>query len=31
MGESVAELAQDYRLDPGQIEDAIRCETSEAA
>jgi len=30
-GESVAELAQDYRLDPGQIEDAIRCETSEAA
>jgi len=24
MGESVAELAQDYRLDPGQIEDAIR-------
>jgi len=30
-GESVAELAQDYRLDSGQIEDAIRCETSEAA
>lgn len=30
-GESVAELAQDYRLDPGQIEDAIRCETSDAA
>ncbi len=30
-GESVAELAQDYRLEPGQIEDAIRCETSEAA
>jgi len=30
-GESVAELAQDYRLDTGQIEDAIRCETSEAA
>ena len=30
-GESVAELAQDYRLDPGQIEDAIRSETSEAA
>jgi mannose-1-phosphate guanylyltransferase len=30
-GESVAELAQDYRLDAGQIEDAIRCETSEAA
>ena len=30
-GESVAELGQDYRLDPGQIEDAIRCETSEAA
>ncbi len=30
-GESIAELAQDYRLDPGQIEDAIRCETSEAA
>jgi uncharacterized protein (DUF433 family) len=30
-GESVAELAQDYRLDSEQIEDAIRCETSEAA
>ena len=30
-GESVAELAQDYRLEPAQIEDAIRCETSEAA
>jgi uncharacterized protein (DUF433 family) len=30
-GESVAELAQDYRLDPEQIEDAIRYETSEAA
>jgi uncharacterized protein (DUF433 family) len=30
-GESVAELAKDYRLDPEQIEDAIRCETSEAA
>ncbi len=30
-GESVADLAQDYRLAAGQIEDAIRCETSEAA
>jgi uncharacterized protein (DUF433 family) len=30
-GESIAELAQDYSLDAGQIEDAIRCETSEAA
>jgi uncharacterized protein (DUF433 family) len=30
-GESVAELADDYRLEPAQIEDAIRCETSEAA
>ncbi len=30
-GESVAELAQDYRLDAEKIEDAIRCETSEAA
>ena len=30
-GESVAELAHDYRLDAEQIEDAIRCETSEAA
>jgi uncharacterized protein (DUF433 family) len=30
-GESVAELAKDYRLDPEKIEDAIRCETSEAA
>jgi len=30
-GESVAELAQDYRLKPEQIEDAIRCETREAA
>ena len=30
-GESIAELAQDYRLDAEKIEDAIRCETSEAA
>jgi uncharacterized protein (DUF433 family) len=30
-GESVAELAQDYRVDSEKIEDAIRCETSEAA
>ena len=30
-GESVAELAQDYCLASEQIEDAIRCETSEAA
>jgi uncharacterized protein (DUF433 family) len=30
-GESIAELAQDYRLDSEKIEDAIRCETSKAA
>lgn len=30
-GESIAELARDYRVDLEQIEDAIRCETREAA
>ncbi len=30
-GESVAELAEDYQLSSDRIEDAIRCETSEAA
>jgi uncharacterized protein (DUF433 family) len=30
-GESILELAKDYHLDLVQIEDAIRCETSEAA
>jgi uncharacterized protein (DUF433 family) len=30
-GESIAELAKDYRVDVEHIEDAIRCETREAA
>jgi uncharacterized protein (DUF433 family) len=30
-GESIAELAEDYRVDLEHIEDAIRCETREAA
>jgi hypothetical protein len=30
-GESIAELVKDYRVDLEHIEDAIRCETREAA